>query len=62
MLALEGIKILELVHMPPGELCTMILGDLGADIIKVEATSDDAPPRNEHDAEALKSAAWLSTP
>ena len=36
MLALEGIRIIELVHLPPGELCTMILGDLGADIIKVE--------------------------
>ena len=32
----EGIKILELVHQPPGELCSMILGDFGADIIKVE--------------------------
>jgi len=37
MLVLEGIKILELAHMPPGELCTMILGDFGAEIIKVEA-------------------------
>jgi crotonobetainyl-CoA:carnitine CoA-transferase CaiB-like acyl-CoA transferase len=37
MLALNGVRIIELVHLPPGELCTMILGDLGADIIKVEA-------------------------
>jgi len=37
MQVLEGIKIIELVHMPPGELCTMILGDFGADITKVEA-------------------------
>ena len=36
MLALDGIRIIELVHLPPGELCTMILGDLGADIVKVE--------------------------
>jgi crotonobetainyl-CoA:carnitine CoA-transferase CaiB-like acyl-CoA transferase len=36
MLALEGIRIIELVHLPPGELCTMVLGDLGADITKVE--------------------------
>jgi crotonobetainyl-CoA:carnitine CoA-transferase CaiB-like acyl-CoA transferase len=36
MLALNGVRIIELVHLPPGELCTMILGDLGADIIKVE--------------------------
>lgn len=37
MLALEGIRIIECVHQPPGELCTMILGDMGAEIIKVEA-------------------------
>lgn len=37
MLALEGIKILDLAHLPPGALCTMILGDLGADVIKIEA-------------------------
>lgn len=40
MQALEGIKILELVHLPPGELCTMVLGDLGADIIKIEPLPD----------------------
>ena len=27
------------MHLPPGELCGMILGDLGADIIKVEPAS-----------------------
>ncbi|MHB8086556.1 MAG: CaiB/BaiF CoA transferase family protein [Dehalococcoidia bacterium] len=55
MQALEGIKILELVHMPPGELCTMILGDMGADIIKVEAfTPDGAPAPDPQAAEALK--------
>jgi len=36
MMVLEGIKILELVHLPPGELCGMILGDFGADVIKIE--------------------------
>lgn len=37
MLALEGIKVLDLAHLAPGALCTMILGDLGAEVLKIEA-------------------------
>ena len=37
MLALEGIKILDVSRVGPGRLCTMILGDLGAEVIKIEA-------------------------
>ncbi|MDW7669649.1 MAG: CoA transferase, partial [Bacillota bacterium] len=33
---LEGIKILELTHVIAAPFCGMLLGDLGADIIKVE--------------------------
>lgn len=61
MLVLEGIKIIELVHLPPGELCTMILGDLGADIVKVEAlpqaSGRGAGLLAGKDADVLKSAA-----
>lgn len=39
MLALEGIKILDMSGLAPGALCTMILGDLGAEVIKVESTT-----------------------
>jgi len=37
MLALEGIKILDLTRAGPGPFCTWILGDLGAEVVKIEA-------------------------
>ncbi len=34
---LHGYRVLDLAHLLPGELATMWLGDLGADVIKIEA-------------------------
>jgi len=41
---LDGIKILELARVAPGELCTMLLADMGADVLKIETPDPKGPP------------------
>ena len=42
--ALDGIKILELARVAPGEFCTMLLADMGAEVLKVETPPADGTP------------------
>ncbi|HEX5938940.1 MAG TPA: CoA transferase, partial [Dehalococcoidia bacterium] len=37
MLPLEGYKVLDLSRLAPGPFCSMALGDMGADVLLVEA-------------------------
>ncbi|MBI1734543.1 MAG: CoA transferase [Candidatus Rokubacteria bacterium] len=52
--ALDGIKIVELARVAPGEFCTMMLADMGADVLKIETPEPSAPG----DAEAARRAAF----
>ena len=46
---LEGVRVLELPRMGPGAFCTMMLADMGADVLKIEppptGTLRDSGPR-----------------
>ena len=42
--SLEGVNILDLSRWGPGAFCTMLLGDMGADVLKVEGPYTNPPP------------------
>jgi crotonobetainyl-CoA:carnitine CoA-transferase CaiB-like acyl-CoA transferase len=51
-MALEGIKVVDLSRLAPGPFCSMMLGDMGADVLLVEAPPDQLPGRNAIPAQA----------
>jgi alpha-methylacyl-CoA racemase len=65
---LEDVRILDLTRLLPGGFCTLLLADLGADVIKVEDTGQGdyvrwAPPyygSEEHTPLGTRSAIYLS--
>jgi alpha-methylacyl-CoA racemase len=65
---LEDVRILDLTRLLPGGFCTLLLADLGADVIKVEDTGQGdyvrwAPPyygSDEHNQLGTRSAIYLS--
>jgi alpha-methylacyl-CoA racemase len=63
MLALEGVRILDLSMLVPGAFCTMLLADLGAEVLKIEApgiTELGRSPGALRDEEKRKTAAYYA--
>lgn len=52
-MALDGISVLDLSRLAPGPYCSMLLGDLGADVVLVEAPPEFLRSRSVDNNDAL---------
>jgi len=65
MSALEGLRVLDLSRLLPGGFCSLLLADLGADVVKVEDTGMGdyirwAPPYYDGAEDSARSALFLA--
>lgn len=52
--ALEGIKIIDLTRVLAGPFCTMLLADMGAEVIKLEIPGKGDDSRLSHPSKGAK--------
>src|SRR5262249_43909530 len=61
MKPLEGITVLDLTRLLPGAVATMMLGDFGADVIKIEEPGSGDPARQSRAGIKQPGAYFLAT-
>ena len=57
---IDGIRVLDLSRILSGPFCTMLLADLGAEVVKVEMPGQGDPSRNVGPMVGYDSASFIS--